>query len=170
MRNLRKSFCLLLVLQGAIFIQGCYSLSGISIDPNAKTFFVGLPEVQAELVEPTFARDFAERLKDKIRNTTRLRQVETSPDVEFVGTLTQFSITAESPQPGATAAFQRLTVSMKMEYRNNLNEKDRWEKTFTRFANFSASENFIDVKFTLLEDISKQIIEDVFTEAFAKNW
>lgn len=158
------------VLFGFITQTGCYSLSGISIDPNSKTFHVSLFENRADLIEPTFARDFSEKLKDKIRTSTRLVQDDREGDIEFTGTITQFQITSEAPQPGATTAINRLRVSVKIDFSNQKNEKDKWSQSFNDFVDFGANENFANVKTEKMDEVIKNLVEKIFNEAFAKNW
>lgn len=165
-----KKVVLSLLLPSLFLLNGCYSLSGISIDPSAKYFFVELFDNKAEIVEPTLATEYTELLKDKIRNASRLILNENNPDISFTGSITRFQITAEAPQPGATTAFNRLTISLNISFENARNEKDNWSKTFTRFANFAATDDFNSVKQSLFDEIGALLMEDIFNEAFAKNW
>ena len=74
---------LLLVLQ-VLFLTGCYSLKGITIDPRVNTFSVSTFETIAGNAPPTLGVDFSERLKDKMRSETRLQLKSTDADLERV--------------------------------------------------------------------------------------
>ncbi len=146
------------------------SLSGISIDPNIKTFNVERFENIADLLEPTLAIDLTEALKDRIRNSSRLEWSNKDPDIIFTGTITGFRITSEAPQAGATSAINQLTINLRIEYEEVNNDDKAWKKTFSRFANFPGNSAFNTVKDPLIEEISEYLVQDIFNEAFAKNW
>jgi hypothetical protein len=162
-------FALLLV---ALLFQGCYSFRGIAIDPAVNTFYVAPFENRAPNSVPTLAPDFTERLKDKIRNESRLVFSELEPDIEFVGAITGFQVTAEAPQPGEQVAFNRLTISVAVDYINNraIDEKSKVVKISKSFYDeFPSDQNLFDIQETLIQRITNQLVEDIFTQAFT-NW
>jgi hypothetical protein len=167
---MNKVFSFGSVLVCLFFLQGCYSLSGISIDPNIQTFDAPLFENRAALVEPTLALAMTEQLKDKIRNSSRLQWTEDNPDLIFNGIITRYDITSVAPVQGATSALNRLTITLKIVFEDTQNEKNNWEKPFTRFVDFESGQDFADVKDALIEEATADILEDVFNETFAKNW
>ncbi|HMR43625.1 MAG TPA: LptE family protein [Saprospiraceae bacterium] len=150
--------------------SGCYSLSGISIDPNSKTFFVNQFENRAAFIEPIFSIDLTERLKDRIRSSSRLFLSENNADLTFSGVISNFYISAEAPQAGAVPAFNRLNVSISVELESAKNEKENWKKTFTRYVDFPNDQTFESVKTELMDEVIKQLVDDIFNEAFTKNW
>ncbi|MEZ4950018.1 MAG: LptE family protein [Saprospiraceae bacterium] len=170
MKNISVTIISFISLSVIVLLQSCYSLSGISIDPNIETFDAPLFENRAGLVEPTLALSMTEKLKDKIRNSSRLRWTDTNPDLIFNGVITTYTITSVAPVEGATSAFNRLTITLKVNFENTKNEKQNWEKPFTRFVDFESSQDFSDVKDALIEEATTDIMEDVFNESFAKNW
>lgn len=156
----------------ALLFQSCYSFRGITIDPSVTTYFVAPFTNRAPNATPTLAPDFTERLKDKIRNESRLLYNETDPDVEFVGAITGFSVTSEAPQPGEQVAFNRLSITVAVDYINNreTDEKKRVSKINKSFyAEFPSDQNLLDVQDGLIQTITTQLVEDIFTAAFT-NW
>lgn len=168
---MKKQFPLFaLILIAIVLFSGCYTLSGISIDPTVKTFKVDLFENNANFIEPTYALDLTEGLKERIINNSRLVYADKNPDIEFVGTIVSFKNTSEAPQAGATAAINRLTVRVKIELIHHLNEEESWKKTMpARFSDYGQSELYTNVKDDLIEDINDQLLTDIFNEAFT-NW
>ncbi len=165
---MRLLLCMILL---AITFNSCsISLSGISIDPSIDTFNVETFENTADLLEPTLALDLTEALKDRIRNSSRLDWNKSKPDIIFTGTITGFRITSEAPQAGATTAFNQLTINLRVEYEEVNNDDKSWKKTFSRFVQFPSDQDFNSVKVELLEEVTEYIVQDVFNEAFAKNW
>ncbi|MFN4255408.1 MAG: LPS assembly lipoprotein LptE [Saprospiraceae bacterium] len=150
---------------------GCYSFKGISIDPNDRTFFVKTIETQAGNAPPTMALDFTERLKDKIRQETRLTFNDEKPDIEFTGKLTDYRVELVAPKPGEVLSQNRLIAVYRVNLVNNLDEKRSWpsEKSFQHFAEFPSTEDLLTVQDRLITEINNQILEDIFNAAF-NNW
>jgi len=144
-------------------------MRGISIPPDMNTFYVPLFDVTAPNVIPTLARTFTERLKDKVRNESRLRYTETDPDIEFLGEITRYESNAVAPEPGETTAFNRLDVSVAISFVNYKNEDENWNQTFSYFSDYPSTQNLIAIQDDLLEDINEQLVEDIFNKAFT-NW
>ncbi|MFN0014918.1 MAG: LPS assembly lipoprotein LptE [Saprospiraceae bacterium] len=152
--------------------QGCYTLKGISIDPNIKTFFVRNFETTAVNAPPTLAVDFTERLKDKVRTETPLKLNSDAPDAEFEGKITDFRVVGVAPKPGETVSLNRLEIRMQINYTINLDEVGgSWtgEKTFSHFAEFGTESDLISVQNELIRQIGDQLLEDIFNAAF-NNW
>lgn len=158
---------LLLVL--VIGSAGCYSFKGISIPPDVNTFYVGLFEDQTQQAVPTFPRDFTERLKDKIRRETRLRYSDTDPDIEFSGAITGYAVTAEAPKADEQIGFNKLTITVRVEFVNHKNEKANWRQQFSYYDYFDPAQNLLDVQDQLIENISKELVDQIFNRAFT-NW
>ncbi|MBK8492867.1 MAG: LptE family protein [Saprospirales bacterium] len=167
-----KNWITILLLGSVLFFQNCYSFRGISIDPTISTFYVAPFENRSPNATPTLAPDFTERLKDKIRNESRLIYSDTDPDVEFTGAISTFNVTSEAPQPGEQVAFNRLTIGVSVEYINNRepDEKKRVTKINKSFySEFPSDQNLFDVQDELIQTITTQLVEDIFTAAFT-NW
>lgn len=162
----------ILFLGGLLLIQACYSFQGISIDPSVNTFYVAPFENQAANATPTLAPDFTEKLKDQIRNGSRLVYSEVDPDVEFIGTVTGYQVTSEAPQPGEQVAFNKLTIRVSVNYINHKEEDEKKQSTKINksfYAEFPSEQNLFDVQDELIETITDQLAQDIFTEAFT-NW
>lgn len=146
-----------------------YSFQGISIPPNVNTYYVELFENQAPSSTPTLPRDFTERLKDKIRTETRLKYNDEEPDIEFTGAVTDFRVTAEAPKAGEQIGFNKLTITMQVNFVNNKDEKANWKQQFSFEDFFGPNDNLLDVQETLIENITKELADRIFNRAFT-NW
>lgn len=161
-----------LLFVASMFASGCYSLKGISIDPNIKTFFVRNFEVTAVNAPPTLAVDFTERLKDKVRTETPLKLNSDSPDAQFTGRITDFRVVPVAPKPGETVSLNRLEIRMQINYTVNLERVEGgWpaERTFSHFAEFGTDRDLLSVQNELIRQIGDQLLEDIFNAAF-NNW
>lgn len=169
--------CLSLVAATAVFLlfQGClirgngYSFQGISIPPDVNTYYVEQFENQAPSSTPTLPRDLSERLKDKIQTESRLKYNDEEPDIEFTGAITDFRVSAEAPKAGEQIGFNKLTISVQVNFVNNKDEKANWKQQFSFEDFFGANDNLLDVQETLIENINKELVDRIYNRAFT-NW
>lgn len=153
----------------ATVFTSCYSLKGYSIATDVETYYVGNFKLTATNAPATITQTFAESLKDKVSRESRLKYSDEDPHLEFNGTIQGFTVAAVAPQPGERTAFNRLTISVNVEYTNHLDPKDKWTKTFSHFEDFAAEGNLLSVQDELITVIFNQILEDIFNQAF-NNW
>lgn len=151
--------------------EGCYSLKGISIDPRVNTFFVLNFETIANNAPPTLSVDFTERLKDKIRNETRLQLKTEEAEVVFSGKVVDFRVVPVAPRPGELVALNQLVIVIQVAAENMKEEKIEWpkEKSFSFFAEFSSQTDLLSVQDQLVRQIGDQLLEDIFNYFF-NNW
>ena len=107
------TLCLLIMV--SIFQSCTISLSGATLDPELKTFYIPNFTNNAENALPSLSQRLTEDLKDKVRAESRLVLSEEEPDIEFRGTLVDYRITAEAPRTGESTAINRLTITFKIE-------------------------------------------------------
>ncbi len=146
-----------------------YSFTGISIPPEVRTFYVAPFEVEALNAEPVLSQTFSDALRDKIQTESRLTQSQTDPHCEFKGVITRFDINSVAPQPGETVAFNRLDVTVNVEFINHRDESQSWKNNFSYFSDFPSEQNFLDLQDELITTINDQLVEDIFNKAFT-NW
>ncbi len=155
-----------------VLCSGCkfpYSFKGISIPPEAETFYISELKSRVPSAPADLGQQFAENLKQKFLNQTRLNFVDIDPDLEFSGEVTRFSVSSVAPQPGEVTAFSRLDITVRMKYVYHLDEEQNWESSFSFYADFSRDENLLDVQDRLIAIIFTQLGEDIFNKAFT-NW
>lgn len=150
----------------AISLQACYSLSGVSIGPEVNTYFVLQFRSNADNAPPTLEQTLTEALKEKIRTESRLILDELNPDVEFSGTVVDYRVTSEAPQPGELTAINRLTINVAVEYTNNREEDKNWRNNFSFFFDFPSSTDLSSVQDEAILAITTQLVEDIFNKAF----
>lgn len=164
---MKKYFLLCLWLS----LYSCYSFQGINLPPEVSTFNVVAFENEASYIIPGQEQTFTNDLLNRIRNDTRLKYVPDNADVEFSGKIIGISVSPEAPSGDSDFASQnRFTVSIQVEYVDNTNEKNNWNKQFTQFENFPVADNLLDVQDQLLEEIHTILIDDIFKAAFTDNW
>jgi len=163
-----RLFVALLIFSLSSCIPGLYKFTGTTFDPNIETFFVFPFESRVSSAPPTITQTFEEGLKLKIRRESKLSENDTDPNIEFKGTITTYQSRPQAPEAGEAVGFNRLTISIEIEYIVNFHddEKYNWKQTFSRFADFNDGANLLDEQERLIEEISNQILEDIFNKAF----
>ena len=88
-------------------------------------------------------------------------------DLSFTGEITKYQITI-AIQANETAGKNRLTISIRVKYNNKIDVKQNFENTFSRYG-FNSTENLAEIESILIEEISNELLEDIFNKAFV-NW
>lgn len=171
---MQKIFLLFLI--PLVFVtQACtyrLSLDGSSIPLSLKTINISFFENTAPFVVNNLSQLFTEALKDRIRSQTSLSLVRGEADATMEGQITNYviapaAVQATSDNRAPIAGLTRLTITVKAKYTNIADKKYNFEESFTRFKDFSG--DISTQEQALIQDINKQLTEDIFNKAFA-NW
>jgi len=141
-------------------------MSGASIG-NAKTCQVVYFENRADIVNPRLAAQMTDALKDKIQSSSSLRLVNGSADVAFEGEITGYNVQPQQVTVMGAAATDRLTVTVKVRFNNELDPDKNYEKSFSRFQEYPGGASLSSYEAKLVEDILKELMEDIYNEAFS---
>ncbi len=147
-------------------------------DPRLKLFTLKTLENNAPNAPLSYPALLSESIKDGVQNNTKLK-LSNDPDtaqVNIEGSITNFTISPIAMQPGDVAARNRLTVSTNYTIYINVPPKEnepltenKMTLTSTRFADYDSSQDFAVVEAQLLEEINKQIVQDVINKLLS-NW
>lgn len=160
---------LLIVL---FIMSGCkvkYSFTGASISPDVKTFSVGYFQNLATQVNPTLSSLLTEELKNRFISQTQLNPVNESGDLAFTGEVRGYRVAPVAIQSTEMAAYNRLTISVRVKFTNAKDESQNYDKTFSHFEDFPSNQNFYQVENELVRLIVEKLVEDIFNNAVA-NW
>lgn len=168
-----KKLFLPVIAVAFFLISGCaYKLSSNSIPDALKTVNVGFFDNNAPLVVSNLSQTFTEALKARIRTTTRLSIVNGEGDANITGAITDYrsvpvsiqSVNSNAP-PIASAQALSITIKCKFDYpaRKDLSFDQSFTKTINYSGNLAAQEQ------TLIQTLTRQIIDDIFNKAF-NNW
>lgn len=162
----------LLVLVLCLTLTGCrlsVSLTGGTVDPRAKTVAITTFPNNASLVNPTLSQNFTTALKEKIQGQTPLTIVSNNGDYELEGEIVGYNISPVAIQGNETAAMNRLTITVNVRFTNSFDEEQNFEQSFSRYADYSSTQNLSTVEATLVSEISDALTDDIFNKAFV-NW
>lgn len=153
-------------------LQNCkvkYSLNGATIPVEAKTVSVAFFPNNTTLGSPSLSQKFTEKLRDVVSTQTNLALMKQNGDLQFEGSIIDYNIAPVAIQSTDLAANNRLTISVSVKYTNRFDVTKNFEQTFTRFADYKASQAISSVEADLITEINRQLTEDIFNKAF-NNW
>ena len=160
------------VLIALPMLQSCgiYSFTGTSIQPDVKTVTINYFEYLAPKVNPSLSNDITQALQEKFIKLTKLELVDIDGDLEIVGSVTGYDIKATAITANESAAMNRLTVNVKINFINRkYPEEDFENKSFSAYADFDATQSLDAVEASLCEEIIEKLCEDMFNATVA-NW
>ncbi len=164
----RRTIYILLLL---LSFQACkvnYSFTGINISKDIKTFEVDYIPNNAPLIVPGLNEDFRNMLIDRINQQTGLTQVKTNGDIIFQGEITDYRIDPVALTSGQTAAQNRLTISIKMEYLNTKDNEENINKTYSWYYDYPASVSRTQIEADAHKIIMETILDNIFNDTLAK--
>lgn len=147
-----------------------YSFKDTSpIPQEVKTFRVNYLENKAQYINTQLSPQLTERLKQKIINTTRLRQTnDDDAHYDISGYVSQY-YTSTISITGNNSSGNRLTVGFHLTFKNTLDEKKNFETDLNRTFDFPATQSLTQAESTLNNEIVKNIVDEIFNKIFS-NW
>ena len=162
-------YILVFVITTTFFTCGPYSFTGASIPADVKTFQVNYFQNNAILVEPGLDRDFTLALQDLITNQTNLSLVTSNGDLVYEGQITEYRISPTTATAQNTAAQNRLTVTVQVQFYNKKKEEDDFDQRFSFYYDYAGDAQLIGSrKDTALAEIFERITQDIFNASLAK--
>ena len=165
-------FCLLPTALCLLAVSSCkvnYSFSGASVSPDVKTVSVQYFKNNSSLGPPTLSQSFTESLKDVFVQQTSLGILPRDGDLNFEGEITNYMTAPVALQANDLSALNRLTITVNVRFTNVKDEKQKFEASFSRYADFSSSQQIANVQDDLIRQINEQLVQDVFNRAMI-NW
>lgn len=165
-------FAMILLWPMMLFTNSCrmsYSFTGASISPEVKTISIDNFPNKAPLVVPTLSRNFTEALQNYFTSQTNLILVDRNGDLQIEGSITGYGVQPQAISGNEVAQLNRLTITVKVNFANKYDEKQNFESTFSRYIDYSSSQNLISVQDELIAVINEQLVQDIFNKAVV-NW
>lgn len=136
---------------------------------DEKTVSVQFFQNSASLAKPTLGQTFTESLKDIMQSQGKLELLTKGGDLNFEGSITGYAVTPVAIQSSDQSAANRLTITVSVKFTNEKDEKKSFEASFSRFADFSSSQNLSSVEDDLIKNITDQLVQDIYNKALG-NW
>lgn len=172
---MKRVFVFFVAMTGLMLLsQSCsISLNGASIPAGLKTINIEFFENNAPLVVSNLSQDFTEALKARIRSQSSLSIVrDPAANASMSGaivnyTITPVSVEATNPNTPPIANASRLSITVNVKYTNEIEKKYNFEQQFTKYQDFQG--DIASQEQTLIQNIVRQLVDDIFNKAFA-NW
>ena len=164
------SINLLFVFGLLCLIGGCkvYSFTGANISADIKTVYVELFQNRANNGPASLSQLFTDKLKLKMQTEANLKQVSSEGDLQFTGAITGYTFTSDAPIAGATSGLNKLTITVEVQFINAKSETDKWNQSFSRYAQYSSGEEISAVENRIIGEINTQLVDDIFQKALVK--
>lgn len=149
-----------------------------SMDERWKFFSVKTLENNAANAPLSYQSDLTEAIKTGVQNNTSLKLNASADEsqLNIEGRITAYDVSPIAMQVGDVAAKNRLTISTNFIIFINVERaeseklaEDRMTLTSTRFADYNSDADLSVVEAQLLEEINKQIVQDVINKLLS-NW
>ena len=157
----------------AVGMCGCrisYKLNGAALDYNIyKTVQIDNFPIRAALVYPPLQQMFENELLDYVTRNTRLQTVDSKSDLVLEGEITGYSLSPQAVTENALASKTRLTITVRVKYTDNKQEKNDIDQSFSAYRDFDSSEMLNDVQDQLCKEICDDLVLQIFNATFG-NW
>lgn len=158
------------ILSALIVIAACltacrisYKFNGSALDYTVyKTIHVSEFPIRAALVYPPLQQTFENELLDYITRNTRLQTTDGASDLQLEGEITGYSLSPQAVTENAYASQTRLTITVRVKYIDNKDEKKNVDQSFSAYRDFDSSLMLNDVQDDLCQQISKELVELIF--------
>jgi hypothetical protein len=168
MKAVRTTILMVIVFSTLSFSCGVYSPYGAQTS-GAKTYSVSAFELITPLASASSALSLTEELRDRIQRQSTLRLVNAEGELQFAADITVWDVKPVNVQGDETAASNRLTIGLRLSYENTIVPDLSFERTFTRFADYTSDQDLLQIEEDLVDEIGEQLSQDVFNATLG-NW
>ena len=162
-----------LVVLGLVFLMNSctisYKFNGASIDySTTKTISIADFTNVAALVYAPLSNNLSDGIRDLFQRQTRLEQVKRGGNLELEGEITGYTLTPMAVSADSYAAETKLTITVKVRFTNNVAPEESFEKTYTAYQTFDASQMLTDVQDDLCTTMIAEIADQIYNDTVAK--
>jgi hypothetical protein len=163
-----SNFVLVCLLCLSMASCGIYRLNGASVE--GKTINITTIENKAPLVYTLLSPTLTDKIRTRILTQTNLAQsTNGNPDYEISGTIIGYEVGVSAVQNQQAASQNKLTITVEINFVNNIDTRKSFKKNFVKFSTFNANQTLQDVERTLSTEICSDIADALFNDAFV-NW
>ena len=139
-----------------------YSFKGAVLSDDLKTIEIRDFLIQTAYVYAPMGQVLNERIKDVFTRNTKLQNTTVNPDVELEGEIVRFDLAPIAAQQDGFAAQTRLTMAVKIRFRNNKDSRKDKEETISAYRDFDSNQMLTDVQDQLIDELTKEIVDQIF--------
>lgn len=170
-----KSFCKISLMSFCILLLNNYASckygfkDAAPIPAEVKTFRVNYFENKAQYINSRLSPELTERIKQKIINTTRLRQTNSDDAHYDIGGYVSQYYTTTQGITGNTAGTNRLHVGFHLSFVNTLDNSKDFEADLSRTFDFPSTQSLDQAESSLNDEIVRNVVDEIFNRIFS-NW
>ncbi|MCD8184323.1 MAG: LPS assembly lipoprotein LptE [Bacteroides sp.] len=139
-----------------------------SIDySKVKTIAIAEFPNRAEFVYAPMTTEFNQKLKDMFIQQTSLQLTNANGDLEIDGEITGYNQYNESVAADGYSSKVKLTMTVNVRFVNNTNHEEDFEQQFSSFKTYDSSLLLTDVQDNLINEMIKDITEQIFNATVA---
>lgn len=152
-------------------LTGCkiYKFTDASVNPNIKSVTINTIPNMSAIQVPSISPLFVEKLQDKFLKETNLRLLQEGGDIEINGVIVDYYIDPVAITNTETVAQNRLTISIKIDFTNNIEPDKNFNTTFRELEVYEANLSSIEVDNQIAPIILDKLVQTIFNKAFV-NW
>lgn len=148
--------------------SGGYSFTGGDVGA-AETISIDRFNNVAPLVNPKLSQQFTESLQELLVRQTPLALIKVNGDLSFSGEIVGYEVKSEAPGANDQISQSRLSMTVKVRFKNFLDPEKDFEQNFSSYRNFPASSDLSSVEDALVDEIIEEMVEKIFNRSLV-NW
>ncbi|MGK9477622.1 LPS assembly lipoprotein LptE [Melioribacter sp. OK-6-Me] len=168
----RKILVMVLLTMPALIVTSCsYSFTGASVPPHLQTISIPTIEDRSGKAEPNLGERLTTVLIEKFTHDNTLKVVNSSnPDCILEAAITSLTDQLSVVSGNETATTQRITINVKVVYRDLIKKKKIFERNFSQYSDYETdSADLITVRNNAIERVLDFIADDILL-AVVSNW
>ena len=169
--KLKPTFFVLIsvILITSISCSISYKFNGSSIDyTKIKSISISDFPNTAELIYPPLSQAFSEALRDAYTKQTRLQLLKKGGNLQVEGEIVGYSLAPMGISADSYAAETKLTMTIKVRFRNIKNPEEDFEKSYSAFQTFNSNRMLTDVQDELMKIMVAEIVDNIYNDTVAK--
>ncbi len=141
---------------------GCaYSFTGASVPPHLKTIAIPVIQDRSGFAEPGLRESVTDKLIDKfVRDNSFVITDRTNADAILECTITSMREAPAVVASGETVSARRITISIQAVYRDLVQRKTIFDKSFSNFGDYADITNRSESIETAIDRITDDILLD----------
>ena len=156
----------------AVLLSSCsisYKFNGANINYQT-THSISISDFpnNAPMVNPTLSNALSEGIRDIYQRQTRLQVLSKGGDLELEGEIIGYDITQGAISADSYASESKLTIRVTVHFTNNIYPEESFDKTYSVFRTFDASQLLTDVQDELCNAMITEIAENIYNDTVAK--
>ena len=152
----------------SFLFAGCYSFKGGTIPEHLKTLQIQSVSDNSNFGNPEYKIDLETSITNNFIKDNSFELVDNDGDAKLSVTISSIVEVSNAVSQGELETERRITLSCSVEYYDNVNKKQIWNKNFSSYGLFDVNQAFTARNETI-QIVIKQIAQDILL-AVVSGW